>query len=156
MTKALSVAEAVPNPSLKSTDQIKALRMLLKADKEARQSQLLVSLLGSPIIQVVGTVLACELMEKNEIIGSGWATGIETGTIALVGLHTLKNYGLSGLGVVGAAGLTGGILGDLANPNNIVDKVTDITSPTLDVVQGAGGFPGGALGLVRALWNRIF
>jgi len=96
--------------ALSSSDQVKITRMLLKADREKRQIQALTSILQSPIIQIVGTVVVCEYLEAEEMISSGWSTGIEAGAVTVVGLQALKEYGIAGLGVaaagIGAAGIT--------------------------------------------------
>jgi len=134
-----------------SRDAVKLAKLLIKSDRDKQQLQTIGNianvLLTSPLVQIVGTVAACEILEKKEYISPGWATGIEAGSIALVGLHVLKNYGVLGLGITTAAGVTGGALGDFSESTN--SKITDISSPS------AGGFPGAILDVLSTILRKL-
>lgn len=143
----------IPPKATSSADAVKITRMLLKADKQARELQTIGdlgrTLIASPLVQVVGVILACEWMENKEDpwISSGWATGIEAGSIALVGLHVLKEYGLTGVGIAGAAGLTGAAVSEKSE--GLLSKAN---MSLLDFMSGAANFPGAVLSLIRALF----
>lgn len=146
----ISAGYLVPGSKMNSGDQVKLARLLIKAEREKNNLETLKQLgtviAGSPIVQIVGTVLICEWMENKDDpwISSGWATGIEAGTIALVGLHVLQNYGFMGLGIAGTAGLTGGILG------------ADIDSKTIkEKIQAVAAEPGAQVNPIGMLWNII-
>lgn len=92
----------------KKTDQEKAMRLLIKLEKEkgrnmdkAKAWDILRLVVASPMAQIVGTVAIAEGLEKGGILSGRWAGAIEGGVITMVGLQALKDYGILGAGILG-------------------------------------------------------
>lgn len=94
-----------------ASEQLKMARLAAKEARRARETQLLITLLSSPAVQVVGTIALAEVLEQNGIISSAGAGIIEGGVIGMVGLQAAEKAGLAGLLAVGGGAGIGGLLG---------------------------------------------
>lgn len=87
-------------------EALKLARMVKKEAKAARDHQLLIAILTSPVFQMTGTIAIAEILEKLGLLSSAWAGALEGGVIAMTGLQAVEKAG-----VVGAMALTGGLAG---------------------------------------------
>jgi len=86
-----------------SDNDVKIIRMLIKAQKQQNDFAAMAQLLRSPIVQMVGTVLLAELAEEAGILSPSWAGAIEGGVVTMVGLQAIKDYGLIPGGALASA-----------------------------------------------------
>lgn len=110
-----AAAEYIP-PKKQKSDQEKAMRLLIKLEKEkgrniekAKAWDIARLIIASPMAQIVGTVAIAEILEDHGILSGRWAGAIEGGVITMVGLQALKEYGVMGAGVVGLGAGTGAL-----------------------------------------------
>lgn len=115
-----------------SSNDIKMMKLQIKAAKDAQQRALVFDFLRSPMVQMAGTIIAAEAAERAGIIGPNWAGAIQGGVVAMTGLQALKDYGVIGSAYLGGIGIGAVTQGNYQN-------LLTLLSPAAGAVAGGGG-----------------
>jgi len=86
---------------MSQNNEIKILKAQAKLRRQELEYSVLKTAIASPIVQVMGTVAAAELLEKAGVLSGRWAGAIEGGVITAIFLQALKEYGIVGAGTLG-------------------------------------------------------
>jgi len=106
---------------------LKILKLKLKAQKEAAMLQEVGAFMRSPLVQIIGGVAVTELLEKADVLSGRWAGAIEGGIIAMIGLQALKDYGIYGASALGVGVLGGSVI---AEPKDYSESLEQIKHPS--------------------------
>lgn len=111
-----------------TANDVKIVKLLLKAEQKRADTLLIRQLIASPLVQMIGTVFAAELAEEAGLITDTWSGAIEGGMLAMVGLQAIKDYGLIPGGAVASAmglGALANTSGELPGGYGTWDAVKD-------------------------------
>jgi len=87
----------------KTSDALKLAKLAAKERQKDRMYGIAQRVIASPMTQVMGTVAIAELLEKGGVLSGRWAGAIEGSVLTMTFLQALKDYGVTGAGLVGAS-----------------------------------------------------